>query len=77
MFIQTILGFVLLRKIIKICKSIARKYGTVIVKDFRKYENLEYKENKLKLDINFLNNCKELGVYAKFLIFKLPNVSNK
>ena len=77
MFIQTILGFVLSRKIIKICKSIARKYGTVIVKDFRKYEKLEYKENKLKLDINFLNNCKELGVYPKFLIFKLPNVSNK
>ena len=33
--------------------------------------------NKLKLDIDFLNNCKQLGVYPKFLIFKLPNVSNK
>ena len=33
--------------------------------------------NKLKLDIDFLNNCKQLDVYPKFLIFKLPNVSNK
>ena len=40
-------------------------------------EKLEYKENKLKLDIDFLNSWKELAVYAKFLIFKLPNVSNK
>ena len=47
------------------------------VKDFWKYEKLEYKKNKLKLDIDFLNNCKQLGVYPKFLIFKLPNISNK
>ena len=38
---------------------------------------LEYKKNKLKLDIDFLNNCKQPGVYPKFLIFKVPNVSNK
>ena len=29
------------------------------------------------INIDFLNNCKQLGVYPKFLIFKLPNVSNK
>ena len=60
-----------------IYNDIAWKYGNVTVKDFRKYEKLEYKKNKLKLAINFLNNCKQLGVYLKFLIFKLPNVSNK
>ena len=76
-FIQTILSFVLSRKIINIYNDIARKYGNVTVKDFRKYEKLEYKKNKLKLDIDFLNNCKQLGVYPKFLIFKLLNVSNK
>ena len=76
-FIETILSFVLSRKIINIYNNIARKYGNVTVKDFRKYEKLEYKKNKLKLDIDFLNNCKQLGVYPKFLIFKLPNVSNK
>ena len=61
-----------LRKIINICNDLARKHGNVTVKDFRKYEKLEYKKNKLKLDID-----KQLGVYLNFLIFKLPNVSNK
>ena len=67
----------LARKIINIQNDIAHKYENVTVKDFRKYEKLEQKKNKLKLDINFLNNCKQLGVYPKFLNFKLPNVSNK
>ena len=48
-----------------------------MLQDFRKYEKVEYKKNKLKLNINFLNNCQQLGVYPKFLIFKLPNLSNK
>ena len=34
-------------------------------------------KNKIKLDIDFLNNCKQLGMYWKFLTFKLPHVSNK
>ena len=55
----------------------AQKHGNVTVTDFRKYEKLKYKQNQLKLDIDFLNSCKQLGVYPKFLIFKLPNVSNK
>ena len=76
-FFQTILSFVLSRKIINIYNDIARKYGNITVQDFRKYEKLQYKKNKLKLDINFLNNCKQLGVSPKFLIFKLPNVSSK
>ena len=67
----------LLRKIIKIYSDIAQKHGNVTVKDLRKYEKSKYRQNKLKLDIDFLNNCKQLGVYPKFLIFKLPNVSNK
>ena len=65
------------RKIINIYNNIAEKYGNVTVEDFRKYEKVEYKKKKLKLNINFLNNCKQLGVYPKFLIFKLSNVSNK
>ena len=47
------------------------------VQGFQKYEKLKYKHNELKLDIGFLNNGKQLDVYPKFLIFKLPNVSNK
>ena len=76
-FSQTILTFVLSGRIINVCNDLARKYGNVTGKDFRKYEKLEHKKKKLKLDIDFLNNCKQLGVYPKFLIFKLPNVSNK
>ena len=74
---QAILSFVLSRKVINIYKDIARKYGNITVKHFRKYEKLQYKNNKLKLDIDFVNNRKQLGVYPKFLIFKLPNVSSK
>ena len=76
-FIQTILSFVRSKKITNIYNDIARKYGNVTVKGFRKYEKLEYKKKELKLDIDFLNNCKQLGLYLKFLIFKLPSVSNK
>ena len=74
---QRVLSFVLSRKILNIYNNIALKYGNVTVKHFRKHEKLEYKKNKLKLDIDFLNNCKQLCVYPKLLIFKLPNVSNK
>ena len=76
-FIKKILSFVLSRKIIDIYNDVARKYRNFTVKDFRKYEKLEYKKNKLKLDDDFLNNWKQLGVYPKFLIFKLLDVSNK
>ena len=65
-FFQTILSFVLLRKIINIYNNLAWKHGNVTVKNFGKYEKLEYKKSKLKLDIDFLNNCKQLGEYPKF-----------
>ena len=38
---------------------------------------IEYEKNKQKLDIDFVKNYKQLGVYPKFLIFKLLIVSNK
>ena len=41
----------LARKIINIYNDLAQEHGNVMVKDFRKYEKLEYKKNKLKLDI--------------------------
>ena len=46
-FIQKILSFALSRKNINIYNDIARKNGNVTVKDFRKYEKLEYQKNKL------------------------------
>ena len=48
------------RKFINIYNDIARKYGNVTVKEFRKYEKLEYQKIKIKLDINFRNNYKNL-----------------
>ena len=76
-FVQTILSFVLSRKTINIYNDIAWKYGNVTVKDFRKYEKLDNKNNKLKLDIDVLNNCKQLRVYPKFLVFKLMFLTKK
>ena len=55
------------KKIINSSNGIAQKYRNVRVKDFRKYENIEYKMNKLKLDIDFLNNCKQFGFIRNFL----------
>ena len=48
-------------------------------KDFWKCKKLEYKKKKkkLKLNIDFLNKCKQHDVHPKFLNFKLLNVSNK
>ena len=48
------------RNIINIYNDIARKYGNATVKKFRKYEKLEYKKNKLKLDIDFLTIANNL-----------------
>ena len=70
-FFKTILSFVLSRKIINVYNDVAQKYGNVTVKDFHEYVKLEYKKDKLKLDNDFLKNCKQLGVYPKFLTFKL------
>ena len=66
-FFETILSFVLSRKNINIYNDLARKQGNVTVNDFHKYEKLKYKKNKLKLDIDFLNNWKQLVVYPKSL----------
>ena len=47
-FLQTILSFVLSRKIIKIYNVIAGKHGNVTVKDFRNYEKYQSKLSKYK-----------------------------
>ena len=70
-FFQTVLRSMLSRNIVYIYNDIARKYGNFAVKDFQKYVKLKYQQNKLKLDIDFLNNCKQLGLFPNFLIFKL------
>ena len=54
-FIQTVLSFVLSRKIRNIYNNIVRKYGNATVKDIQKHEKLEYQKNELNLDIKVLN----------------------
>ena len=66
-FFQTISSFVLSRKIINVYDNLARKYGNVMVKDLRKYEKLEYRKNKLKLDIDFLKIANNLVCIQNFL----------
>ena len=65
------------RKIIDTYYDIALKHRNITVKDLRKYKKLRHRKNKLKQYIHFLNNWKQRGVYPKFFIFKLSNVSNK
>ena len=40
---------------------------------FRKYQRLEFKLQKAKLDLTFLEDCKKNKVIPKFLNFKLAN----
>ena len=55
-FIQTILNFVLSRKIINIYNDIARKYGNVTVKDFRKHKYISFAFCEyIKKFLNFKN----------------------
>ena len=83
LFIETILSFVPSKRIINVFNDIERIYGNVTVKDFQKYEKLEYKNNKLKLGIistiannlvcirNYLSlNCRMFLVKTRYQFVK-------
>ena len=75
-FFQTIISFVPSRKIINIyIQQFSRE--TWKCYSYRLSQIWKTKKSKLKLDIDFLSNCKQLGVYRKFCIFKLLNFSDK
>ena len=38
---------------------------------FKNMKKLKYKQNKLKLDSDFLNNCKQLAAYLNFQMFQI------
>ena len=61
--------------ILNIYNDKTQKYGNIIVQDLRKYEKSKHEQEKLKLNIDFFNDAKLRGVFLKYLIFKLPNVS--
>ena len=56
LFIETILSFVPSKRIINVFNDIERIYGNVTVKDFQKYEKLEYKYKLSDIYISH-NNC--------------------
>ena len=49
-------------------------YININVNDMWKLEKLHLKWNKAQLDINFLINYKNFGVFPKFINVCLPNV---
>ena len=57
--------------------TIRRRYGNNTVKTLRKYEKLDYKNRKAKLDLDFLQTCQNNNVMPNFLHFKLANKSLK
>ena len=62
-------------------KSIAyilrSRYGNKLVKQVRKFENIDYKLRKCKLDIVFLKTCLESNIIPKFLNFHVSNLQLK
>ena len=65
------------RPFINILHDIAKKYEGINVGDLRKFDQFTFKFKKACLDITFLNNCKNFGVFPKFISFKLPGVSQR
>ena len=77
LFLKIFISLVLSRNFGNIIHDIAQNYIDVNVSDLRKLEKLHIKRNKAQLDINFLINCKNFGVFPKFINVYLPNVDEK
>ena len=52
---------------------VRRRYSGEILKTIRKFEKVDYKVRKAKLDINFLIKCQRENVIPNFLRFRLAN----
>ena len=66
----------LLRTFGKLIHDLAHENeGVVSISDFRKWEKLSIKKRKAELDINFLKNCQQFGVFPKYLCFNIPHVN--
>ena len=62
-------------------KSIAyilqSRYGNTLVKEVRKFEKIDYKLRKCKLDIIFLESCLENKIIPKCMNFRVSNLHLK
>ena len=73
---KIIVNFVLYRSFGRIINDYAQKYKEQFsISDFRKLEKLHIKQERLRLDVNFLINCRNFNVYPKFTTFRIPNSS--
>ena len=58
-------------------KSVAtilnQRYNNGALESFRKFQRLELKLGKAKLDLDFLSTCKKRSVIPRFLWFKVAN----
>ena len=79
MFITTLVLLFLIRlrfpKGKSISEIISTRYGRPTLQRFRDAEKNCFRTNKLELDINFLNVCKDYEVIPKFIKFKVYNRS--
>ena len=53
------------------------RYANKLVKQVRKFEKIDYKLRKCKLDIVFLGTCLESNIIPKFLNFHVSNLQLK
>ena len=73
---KIIVNFVLYRSFGRIINDYAQKYKEQFsISDFRKLEKLHIKQERLRLDVNFLINCRNFHVYPKFTTLRIPNSS--
>ena len=68
LFLNILISLVLSRNFGNIIHDIAQNYIDINVGDLR---------NKAQVGINFLINCKNFGVFLKFINIYLPNVDEK
>ena len=72
-YIQVLVNLICVRNFGKVIFDISKHHdGKVSIKQMRNLEKNHIKLDKAILDLNFLLNCKTLGVVPKFLCFSLP-----
>ena len=77
LFLKILISLVLSRIFGNIIHDIAQNYIDINVSDLPKLEKLHIKRDKAQLEINFLIDCKNFGVFPKFINVYLPNVDEK
>ena len=76
-FLNTLISLVLSQNFGNMVHKIAQIYVNIIVGYLWKLEKSHSKQNKVQLDINFSINCKNFGVFTKFINVYLLNVHKK